>query len=420
MTQTHPLIEIRPLKPALKANGVQTVTALIRLHPAAAPQRSGGRLPLNLSLVLDRSGSMSGQPLEMAKQAIVAALRQLRPHDRVSVVSFDDTVQIEVPSTLAHDPEALIAQVQGIHSGGSTALHNGWLEGATQVAAHLSQGGLNRVILLSDGQANCGLVDPSEIARHVRGLTERGVSTTTMGFGSHYDENLLLGMATAGDGNFEHIEDARTLPTFFESELQGLTRTSGRTVSVGLEPNPQLQGEVTEVLNDLVRNSLGRYQLGNLVEGQPLNVVARVQVTVPINAASPLGVTRVRLAWTGLDGVRHSIRAQLDLPVLDAAAYDALPDDAEVAEAVSLLTMAQRKQQAIQAMDRGDRASALDFLTEVVGMAQSMPSPSPEAAASLVESTELQRLYAQGEDRLARKRALSQSYARSQSKPRKE
>ncbi|ULH17479.1 VWA domain-containing protein (plasmid) [Deinococcus sp. KNUC1210] len=420
MTQTQPLIEIRPLKPALKANGMQTVTVLIRLHPAAAPQRSGGRLPLNLSLVLDRSGSMSGEPLDMAKQAIVAALRQLRPHDRVSVVSFDDTVQIEVPSTLAHDPAALIARVQGIHSGGSTALHNGWVEGATQVAAHLSQGGLNRVILLSDGQANCGLVDPAEIARHVRGLTARGVSTTTMGFGSHYDENLLLGMATAGDGNFEHIEDARTLPTFFESELQGLTRTSGRTVSLGLEPNPQLRGEVSDVLNDLVRNSFGRYQLGNLVEGQPLSVVARVQVTVPADTTIPLGVTRVRLAWTGLDGVRHSIRAQLDLPVMDAATYDALPDDAEVSEAVSLLTMEQRKQQAIRAMDRGDRASAMDFLTEAVGLAQSMPSPSPEAAASLVESTELQRLYAQGDDRLARKRALSQVYARSQSKPRKE
>ena len=422
---TAPTVEFRSLRAALIAGRTQDLTLLIRLHPAPAPQRRGERLPLNLALVLDRSGSMSGEPLETAKAAIVAALRQLHPQDRVSVVSFDDAVRVEIPSGPVRDLDTLIAQVMQIRSGGSTALYDGWLEGATQVAAHLNREGLNRVILLSDGQANAGLTDPTEIARRVAGLSERGVSTTTLGFGRHYDETLLLGMATAGDGNFEHIETARNLPTFFESELQGLTRTSGRTVSLGLEPNPEHGVRVLEVLNDLSQNSFGRYQLGNLVEGQPISVVVKLQLTAPeqgdIHAPSTptFGVTRVRLAWTGLDGVRRKVRAQLDLPVLSQEDYDALPEDAEVVEAGSLLTMAQRQRLAVQAMDRGDRVQAQGYFTDVVGMAQSMPSPSAEMQATLLESQDLQRLYAEGDDLLARKRALSQSYNRSQSKPRK-
>ena len=420
MTQpTAPTITFRPLKPALIAGRMQDLTLLIRIDPAPAPQRSGARLPLNLALVLDRSGSMSGEPLETAKQAIVAALRQLHPQDRVSVVSFDDEVRVEIPSGPIRDLNAIISQVMRIDSGGSTALYDGWLEGATQVAGHLNREGLNRVILLSDGQANHGLTDPAEIAQHVRGLAERGVSTTTLGFGRHYDETLLLGMATAGDGNFEHIEAARSLPTFFESELQGLTRTSGRTVSLGLEPNPEYGTRMLEVLNDLTLNNLGRYQLGNLVEGQPISVVAKLQLTTPAQSKAPLGVTRVRLAWTGLDGVRRKVRAQMDLPVLSQAEYDALPEDPEVVEAVSLLTMAQHQRLAIAAMDHGDRASATMYLGEVVSMAQSIPSPSAEMSASLAESQDLQRLYEGGDDLLARKRALSQSHNRSQSKPRK-
>ena len=417
--QPTPTTEFRPLKAALIAGRTQDLTVLIRLHPAPAPQQHGRRLPLNLSLVLDRSGSMSGEPLEMAKQAIVAALRQLHAQDRVSVVSFDDTVRVELPSGPVRDLDAMIAQMLRLESGGSTALYDGWLEGATQVAGHLDRQGLNRVILLSDGQANCGLTDPAEIARRVAGLSERGVSTTILGFGRHYDETLLLAMATAGDGNFEHIEDARSLPTFFESELQGLSRTSGRTVSLGLEPNPEYGTQVLEVLNDLTLNHLGRYQLANLVEGQPVQLVARLQLTAPEGQGALIGVTRVRLAWTGLDGVRRRVRTQLDLPVLGQAEYDALPEDAEVVEAASLLTMAQRQRLAVRAMDAGDRAGAAGYFSDVVSLAQAVPGPSAEMSASLDESLALQRLYAEGDDLLARKRALSQSHNRSQSKPRK-
>lgn len=116
-------------------------------------------------------------------------------------------------------------------------------------------------------------------------------------------------MASAENGNFGQTETASSLPTSFESEKQGLGRTSGRAVSLGLEPNPEYGTEPLEVLNHQTQTTLGRYPLSNLVEGQTVNMVA----PVPVHSAAPLGVTRIRLVWTELDGVWHKVRAQLGL-----------------------------------------------------------------------------------------------------------
>ena len=127
-------------------------------------------------------------------------------------------------------------------------------------------------------------------------------------------------MAVAGDGNFEHIEDADDLPRFFDAEFSGLARTTGHTVSLGIEPNPALGSLRQEVLNDLQRNPLGRLQLPNLIAGRPTEVVLTLQVPAQAVQTS-LGVTRVRLAWTGRDGIRRTLRAQLNLPVMAEQTY---------------------------------------------------------------------------------------------------
>ena len=256
-----PCTEFIPLKAGLRAGGTQELTVLIRVHPGSAGDLLGERPRLNLALVLDRSGSMNGEPIEQARQAAVAAIRQLHPEDRVSVVSFANDARIDVPSTLVTDPQRLIRVVENIRASGGTFLEGGWRSGAGQVAEHLDPGALNRIILLSDGQATHGVQNPREMGSLVAGLTETGISTTAMGFGSHYNETLMMAIAEAGDGNYLHIEDAGLLPTIFERELQGLILTTGRRVSLGLEPNSREDVEVAEVLNvlkahqkDLVRS----------------------------------------------------------------------------------------------------------------------------------------------------------------------
>lgn len=414
----EPRLEFLPLRPALPAARVADLTLLIRVHPAPAPSRAARRSPLNLALVIDRSGSMSGHPLQMARQAAVAAVRQAHPEDRLSVVAFDDRVEVVVPSGSVTDRDAVIRAIGGIEDRGSTNLHGGWLEGATQVARHLDPGSLNRVILLSDGQANVGMTDRREIAGHVRGLTERGISTTAIGLGAHYDEELLLGMANAGDGNFEHVEDPARLPTLFEEELLGLTRTSGRMVSLGLEPNPEFGVEVRDVHNDFARNGFGRLQLPNLVEGQPVDVV--VSLAVPSREpGQKIGVLRARLAWTGTGGVRRRVRVQLDLPVVTPDEYDRMPEDPAVLEAVALLQAARYKREAAQAMDRGDRAGARDLFTRAGQVAFAVPAPSPALAQELEDVRSLTDALDAGDDALSRKRAVSQAHDRTRGKRRR-
>ncbi|UBV44097.1 VWA domain-containing protein (plasmid) [Deinococcus taeanensis] len=415
---TAPRIEVRPLRPALHAEQTTTLTLLIRIHPAPVAAQAA-RPDLNIALVIDRSGSMGGRPLHMAREAAVAAVRQARPTDRLSVVAFDDHVDVVVPSQLVGDGEAIIRAIRTIDARGSTNLHGGWLEGATQVATHLTPRALNRVVVLSDGQVNAGVTDTQAIATHVRGLTQRGVSTSAIGLGEHYDEELLLAVANAGDGNFEHVEDAARLPTFFEEELQGLTRTTGRVVSLGLEPNPEFGVTVGEVLNPFERNSFGRLQLPNLVDGQPLDVVVRLHVPrLTRRPGDTVGVTRVRLAWQGLDGQRHRVRTQLDLPVLSEGDLQALPEDPAVLEAQALLDTARLKREAVQAIDRGDHDLARQHFGNARLVAMAAPMPAAALSAQIEDVTLLEEALNAGNTALSRKRAVSQAHAASRSKRR--
>lgn len=419
MTDLHPQaprIELLPLQAALPAGRDSDLTVLARISPVAVPTQSGPRPALNLSLVIDRSGSMGGQPLEMARQAAQVGLRKLEAHDRVSVVIFDDEVEMLIPSQSAANSEELCRVVEGITAGGSTALYAGWLDGAMSVAQHLDPQALNRVLLLSDGHANVGKRRVGEIAPDVAGLTKRGVSTSTIGLGVRYDEDLLRGMAVAGDGNFEHIEDPEQLPRYFDAEFSGLARTTGHTVSFGIEPNPALGSLRQEVLNDLERNDLGRFQLPNLIADRPLEAIFTLHVPAQQECAG-IGVTRVRLAWTGRDGVRRKARAQLNLPVLSPEAYAQVLENVEVRLALELQRNARAKRDAVRRLDAGDILGAQAVLRErqqVFGVVAAQ-APARLRMQELGELEDLERNAAQNAN-LARKRASSQNYNRSRSK----
>ena len=412
--QHQPQIELLPLKAALPADKVSELTVLARILPPQLAETIESRPPLNLSLVIDRSGSMSGQPLEMARQAAQAGIRLLEPHDRVSVVIFDNEVETLIPSQLVTNKEKLCQEIERITSGGSTALHAGWLEGALQVAQHQDERALNRILLLSDGQANVGKRRIRDIIPDVRGLTARQVSTSTMGLGRNYDEDLLRGMAEAGDGNFEHIEHASQLPGFFEAEFNGMSRTTGHTVSLGIESTPELGSLRQEVINDLQRNDLGRAMLPNLIVGRPLEVVFTVQIPAQHEQAD-LGVLRLRLAWTGRDGIRRKQRVQLDLPVFPADQFDALQENADVRVALETQLNAKAKRDSVHFMDAGDVAGSLGILHQRQVAYAAAPIP------AFLKNQELDDLSGlvcgvREDPQLTRKRATSQSYNRSRSK----
>ncbi|HLH27705.1 MAG TPA: hypothetical protein VKW77_02240, partial [Acidimicrobiales bacterium] len=291
-------------------------------------------------------------------------------------------------------------------------LHGGWAEGGRQAEAGLVPGGVNRVLLLSDGLANVGVVAPNTIAAEVRGLTARGVGTTTMGVGDDYNEDLLEAMALAGDGHYYYVESPVQLVDIFQTELQGLMDTLGQKVSLGLEPMGG--AAVVDVLNDLERAPTGRLMLPNLVVDMPVLVVVRLKV-----APSPAGTAllQVRLAWDApRDGGRRVLHAALgELPAVPMAEWSALSEDPDVREQVALLMVARAQKEAARTAERGDLVATREWLAVARGAAAAVPS-STEIMAEMAALDDLEAALGTGQNQLFVKYSKARSYGRKQSR----
>lgn len=408
---SQPRIDVIPMHGAIARNRSTTLDVLIRITPPEVEIKAE-RPPLNLGLVIDCSGSMQGEKLSYAKQAASFAVENLLPSDRVSVTVFDSEVKTLVASTLATDKRAILDKIRRIQAGSCTALHRGWVEGATQVGHYLHADHLNRVLLLSDGLANVGETNPDTIANDVHGLSQRGVSTTTLGIGNDYSEDLMEAMARSGDGNFYHIESPDQLPSIFSSELQGLSATLGSHVSLGIRPQGGVK--VKEVLNDFDLTDTQRHKLPNLVVGFPINVVVRLQIPA---LDEDTEILTLRLAWDApKQPKRQVIKTTFTLSVVKAEQLGDFPAVPEVEEQVALLMAARARQEAIHFSDMGDFDMAAQSLRNAQDMMGAM-SPSAAIDEDLSLLADLEQDFTLGNAAEARKKSVYQRYNRQRSRP---
>ncbi len=410
---SDPKIELIPSKTALCVDAAITLDVLIRIAPPP-PATSVERSPLNLALVLDRSGSMAGRgKMHYAQEAAAFAVWQLHETDRVSVTVFDEHVDTLVRNAPALDKTAITESIQSVLPRGSTALYDGWLEGSRQAASGLIDGGMNRVLLLSDGLANHGVTDSKAIALKARELADQGVSTTTLGVGDDYNEDLMEAMAKTGDGNYYYIQDPVQLTDIFQTELQGLVATFGQKVSIGLDPVADLH--TLEMLNKLEGTETGRLKLPNLVFGQPIQLVVRLHV--PPRAAGT-DLISVRLAWDTLDGndrrVLHAtLRVQESIPKAD---WDLLPADPAVEQHVALLMLARAQNEATTFYDTGDFVSTRRTLEDAAAVAARYSS-SPEVNDELAHLSRMMLDLEEHRGDRMRKQAKYRSYSRFRGSP---
>jgi len=314
---THQLdLAARADRRLIRANGRSRRFVLARVTAPSAPRRRE-RLAVNLAFVLDRSGSMSGEKIALAKQTIGAALAGLDERDRFSVIAYDDKVDVVVESTAASADarRSALGRIATIEARGSTALADGWLRGAEQVALHLAEEGVNRVLLLTDGLANRGITDAETLARHAGELRARGVSTTTFGVGADFDEALLQAMADAGGGHFYFVRDAASIRDHITSEVGEtleVVAPAGRLEVVAPE---SVEVEAISPHATQRRGVRASIALGDLVSDQVVDVVLRLtfpygdlnrETGVIVGVASEAGsepeersaAADVRLTWT--------------------------------------------------------------------------------------------------------------------------
>jgi Ca-activated chloride channel homolog len=394
MTGQMPRVEFFAARGKLAAGREQTIDVLVRVTPPAA-EASRRRPRLNLSLVLDRSGSMQGAKMMRAREAAAYCVEQLLPTDRLSVVIFDDVVEVLIPSRLADDKEEMKRRLAQIGARNSTALHEAWVRGGMQVSEQLDRDAINRVLLITDGLANVGLTNTDEIVSQAAELYKRGVSTSTVGIGEDFNEDLLMPMAQSAGGNAWHVKEPEDLRRIFEVELEGLIAQFAHTVSLGIVPADGVS--VADVLNDFELTETGRYKLPNLQAGSPLDVVVRLRVPAQ-REGTRLRLLDARLGFTPQEArAREVIKAFFEVEFVTAAEAEALPADERVTRAVQLLMNARARREAVSYMDAGDYVAASASLR--TAYAASVTSPASADAEVCADAADLEQLSALLEDR---------------------
>lgn len=348
------------------AQHAHQLRVLVTLESSAPPRRP----PINVALVLDRSGSMAGAPLEAAKDAATRFAGFLSAQDRLTIIAFDEQVRTVYGPGPGGAPEALAA-IARLQPGGSTNLSGGWLEGRRAVAEGLVEG-TNRVVLLTDGQANVGIVQAPLLAGLAGGGRNERVSTTCIGFGAGFSEDLLRGMSEAGGGNFWYVEQADQMAPVFQGEIEGLVALAAQNVRIEVLPVHPRLGGVSFVPSVPVATAEAGWQvaLGDLYATSPRaqGIVAHVEDVAELGTVTVAEV-RVRADVVSEAGITQQV---ITLPLV--ANLDGTTRVEPVVEQTFLaFEVARAREEALAHADRGDLEAAAQRLQQALGAIDASP-----------------------------------------------
>ena len=350
-------------RPVLPVPGDTAQTAVIKviLDGPVVPTESD-RSPVNLGLVLDRSGSMSGSKIERAREAAREAVRRLTERDIVSLVVYDHEVDAVVPAQRAGLTEWIEAQINGIHARGNTALFSGVSQSAAELRKHVSEPFIHRMILLSDGLANVGPSQPADLTRLGAALVKEGISVSTIGVGTDFNEDLMTGLAQASDGNHYFIESSRDLPRIFAQELGDVLSVIATKIVVriecpkGVRPlrvigrEAQIRGQVVEIQMNQLYGGQEKFGLLEVQvdDGRDGEVVELARVTCRYERAADQS--------RGSTGGRVEARFSGDMEEVRENA------DPVIAKNVLHNRMAEARDQALDLYKAGDHRQAAGLL----------------------------------------------------------
>jgi Ca-activated chloride channel family protein len=229
--------EVIGSREATMANGPAREQFLIDFVAAgnAVGGMAGTRTPLNLSLVIDRSGSMEGPPLEYVKQACAYVVDLLSPDDVLSIVTFEEMVDTLMPPQRVTNRQAIKDGIARIMPGNTTNLHGGLSLAAQHIAGVNDPGRAARMIVLTDGDPTAGIKDFNALTGLASEIKGRGVTATFLGFGPDYNEELLASMAKRAGGNYYYIMQPELIPEIFRTELEKLMTVIARNLSLNLK-----------------------------------------------------------------------------------------------------------------------------------------------------------------------------------------
>ena len=329
------------------------------------PEPSQSRMPVNVAFVIDRSGSMQGMPIAQAREAAIMAVNRLLPTDIASVVIFDNRIDVLAPAQPVADPVHFADLIRQVGARGSTAIHGGVLAGAAEVAKNRDARRLNRVVLLSDGQANVGPSRPEEFAALGRLLLSQGISVSTIGLGLGYNEDLMLQLARASDGNHAFAREPTDLVQIFNKEFDDVLGSCAQTVSIDIELKAGIKPVRALSRDGTIEGQRASFTLNQVYAATEHYVLLEVELDKSQAGATEQELGLVKVAYTAPDtGARQALEATVRGRFSDSEAEVKAGYDSKVAEAVVEQVTRERARRAVELQDQGKTKEARELLLQ--------------------------------------------------------
>jgi Ca-activated chloride channel homolog len=358
------------------------VNLLLELEAPAAPDAGQQRAANTLQVVLDRSGSMAGGPLQGAVDALVEVVAKLDSRDRFGVVVFDDTAEVVVPCAPLSDKERVVNALRSISSGGTTDLGGGYLRGLQELrrAAGSSDAPTGGTLLvISDGHVNSGLTDPDRFAQLAAKAQTVGVVTSTLGYGLGYDESLLTAIARSGAGNHEFAQDPDAAGAAIAAEVDGLLSkvVQAATLTVRFFSDVAMVRLYNELPTYQLDDGAVVVELGDLYVEETRKLLLRLRVP----AMAALGLAQV----ASLELRYVEVPALIEQTVILPVTVNVVPGDeaaGRIADPVVrselLYQEAQlSKREASEAFERGELEAGKELLQAATSQLSSAASIAP-------------------------------------------
>ena len=375
--------------PVISKNGGTAYLQLTLTAPGVV--KDVKRKPINLSIVIDRSGSMSDQrKMEYAKKAYSTLIDQLHPDDILSLVIYDDVVEvIRHAKKIGDDKYSIKRMLDEVYPRGSTNLGGGLQQGLNEAEKNAGKKYINRVVLLSDGLANVGVTDPAELNRIARTYRHRSISVTSMGVGLDYNENLMMGLSESGGGNYYFIEHPNSLASIIRQEFEMVSSILAQNTAIYLTLGDNVRS--SDVLGCEYKHENGQFiiPVGDLYA----NDIREFTVVLKIPAgtgARTIAIGELRYESESIIASFPSFTAGVKY-TKDVAEVEKHRDISTQAKA-DIAVSAKKVEQAMRAMDDGDQAATEIQLTEARSVISISPAYSSMGASGESVRSQLSKI----------------------------
>ncbi len=412
----HVKIGVSPSSEYALESGETHLYAQLELEALEEIIETEERVQLNLSVVLDRSGSMGGSKIDKAKKAVEFIVENLSKSDIFSLVIYDDIIETIVPAGKLTEKASILAKVKSVTARNMTNLHDGMMEGVKQVELNTNLEYRNVVLLLSDGLANVGITSKRQIALSAKNTHDTdGITISTFGIGDDFDEDMLVSIADSASGEFYYIESADDIPKFIEKEFKGLLATVASNIKVKVEPAEGVR--IQRILGvSLEDQNIQPLKLGDLRSGNNRLIILDLMLSSG-KPNSQREIVNFKVEWIPVQFGVEKIVQQYPCAVTFTNDEELLAtENQKVLDNVVILETALIREEAIHLADRGqfseaqklvsEQQSKLRYRADLVGASPKLESVFEENK-ELLSKTLAKSLYTKG----SRKMASSMMYS---------